>query len=102
MKGLSSRVRSSYQPAREPLAEGFDNKSKSSEQRNVSNLLTLSSAVCRQSLFSELVQLTVLNVLFDLAIPRLSVELRKPSAESGKLGRLEPLNFLFYIFDLAH
>jgi hypothetical protein len=102
MKGLSSGVHSSYQPAHEPIAEGFDNKSKSSEQQNVSNLLTLSSAVCRQSFVSELVQPTVLNILFDLAIPSLSVKLRKPSAESGKLGRLEPLNFLFYIFDLAH
>jgi len=102
VKGLSSIVRSSYQPAREPIPEAFDNKSKSSEQQNVSKLLTLSSAVCRQSFFSELVQLTLSNILFDLAIPSLSVKLCKPSAESSKLGRLEPLNFLFDIFDLTH
>ena len=101
MKGLSSRVRSFYQQAPEPIPEGFDNKSKSSEQQNVSKLLTLSSTVCRQSFFSKLVQLTLLNILFDLAIPSLSVKFRKPSAESGELGRLELLNFLFDIFDLS-
>ena len=51
--------------------------------------------------FSKLVQLTLLNILFDLAIPSLSVKFRKPSAESGELGRLELLNFLFDIFDLS-
>jgi hypothetical protein len=102
VKGLSSGVRSFYQQACEPIPEGFHNKSKSSGQQNVSKLLTLSSTVCRLSVFGEPVQLTLLNIVFYLAIPSLSVKLGKPSAESGKLGWLEPLNFLFDIFDLTH
>ena len=81
--------------------EGFDSNSKSSEQRNVSKLLTLSSAVCGQSFVGELVQLTLSNILFDLAVPHLSVKLKKPSTESGKFRRCEILNFLFNIFDLT-
>src|SRR3989338_6035270 len=100
VKDLPSRVCSSYQQVREPILGGPDSKPKSSERRNVSKLLTLSSAVCCQSFFGELVQPTLSDVLFDLAVLNLSVKLKKPSAESGKFRRREPLNFLFDVLDL--
>jgi hypothetical protein len=55
VQGLTSKVRSSYQQGRELISEAFDSKPKSSEQQNVSKLLTLSSAVCCQSFFGKLI-----------------------------------------------
>jgi len=102
VKGLPSKVRSSYQQGREPTLEGSDSKSKSSEQRNVSKLLSLSCAVRCQSFVGELVEFTLPSILFDLAIPNLSVKFKKPFAEGGKFRWRETLNFLFDILDLTH
>ena len=102
MKGSISKVRSSCQQVRKPISEVSDSKPKSSAPRNVSKLLTLSSAVCRQCFFCELVQFTLSNILFDLAVSNLSVKLKKPSTESGKFRRRQTLNFLFNTFDLTH
>jgi hypothetical protein len=102
VKGSPSKVRSSYRQVREPTWEEFDSNSKSWERRNASKLLTLSGTVCRQSFICELVQLALSNVLFYLAVPNLSVKLKKPPTKSGKFGRRESLNLLFDIFDLAH
>jgi hypothetical protein len=102
VKGLPSRVRSFYRQVRELIAEGFDSKSKSSERQNVSKLLALSSAVCRQGFFGELVQLTLANIFFDLVIPSFSIELKKPPSEGGKFGWRKILDFVFDIFDFTH
>jgi hypothetical protein len=72
------------------------------EQQNVSKLLTLSSAVGGQSFFGKLVEFALSDILFDLAIPNLSVKLKKPSPESGEFGRGKGLDFLLDIFDFAH
>jgi hypothetical protein len=55
VKGLTSKVRSSYQQGRELVSEEVDSKPKSLEQQNVSKLLTLSGAVCCQSFFCKLI-----------------------------------------------
>jgi hypothetical protein len=102
VKGLPSKVHSFYQQVREPTSEGFDNNSKSSEQQSASKLLALSGAVGCKSFLGEFIQPTLSNILFDLPIPSLRIKLKKPSTESGKLGRREFLNFLFDIFNLIH
>ena len=99
---MTSKARSSYQRVREPILAGFDSSSKNSERQNVSKLLTLPSAMCRQSFVCELVQSALSNILFDLAVPNLSVKLKKPPTESGKFRRRETSDFLFDIFDFTH
>jgi hypothetical protein len=102
VQGLTSKVRSSYRQGRELISEALDNKPKSLERQNVSKLLTLSSAVCRQSLFSKLIQSPLSNILFDLAIPNFSVKFEKPSTERGKFRRRQGFNLLLDIFNFAH
>jgi hypothetical protein len=99
---LTLKVRNSYQQVHELISGEFDSKSKSSEQQDVSKLLALSGAVCCQSFLGKFVQFTLSNILFDLAIPNLGIELKKPSTESGKFRRRETFNLLFDIFDLTH
>jgi hypothetical protein len=47
---------------------------------------TLSSGVSGQSLSGKLIEFALSGILFDLAIPNLSIKLNKPSRESDEFG----------------
>jgi len=55
-----------------------------------------------QSFVGKLVEFALSNILFNLAVPNLSVKLKKPPTESSKFRRREISDFLFDVFDLTH
>ena len=54
--------------------------------------------VLRKSLRGELVELTSLDIGFELTVPRLPVVFREPVSERGQLLRGETLDFLLELF----
>ena len=55
-----------------------------------------------QSSGGKLIQLSVLNIRFELQVPGIGVKLHKPVSKRSQLLRIELFHLPFEVFDSAH